>query len=67
MVGLLADIGSGYFSDLYSGGGVGLNAPLGLSDDGGGDYVGLSGGVGLSYDTGSGYDVGLSGGVGFFA
>jgi len=67
MVGLLADVGSGYFSDLYSAGGVGLSGPVGLSNDNGGNPVGLGGGVGLSDDTGSGDTVGLTGGVGFFA
>ena len=66
MIGLLADVGSGYFSDL-SVGGVGLSGPIGLSDGDGGDGVGLSGGLGLSYDAGSGYPVGLDGGLGLFA
>ena len=66
MIGLLADVGSGYFSSLF-GGGIGLSGPVGLGNTGGGDGVGLSGGVGLSYDSGSGYSVGLNGGVGLFA
>jgi hypothetical protein len=67
MIGFLADVGPGFFSDLFSDAGVGLNGPVGLSSADGGDSVGLSGGVGLSYDAGSGSSVGLNGGVGFFA
>jgi hypothetical protein len=66
MIGLLADVGSGYFSDLSSGS-IGPSGPIGLNGSGGGDGVGLSGGVGLSYDAGSEDSVGLSGGVGLFA
>jgi hypothetical protein len=66
MIGLLAGVGSGYFSDL-SGRSIGLSGPIGLSDTGGGDGIGLSGGVGLGYDPGSGYSVGLNGGIGLFA
>jgi hypothetical protein len=65
MIGLLDYGGVGFFSDVYSGGGIGLSGPVGLSD--GGDSVGLSGGVGLSYDAGYGYSVGLNIGVGLFA
>jgi hypothetical protein len=68
MIGLLADVGPGYFSDLSGGGGgVGLVGPVGLSDSGGGDSVGLSGGVGLDFSASDGYSVGLNGGVGLFA
>lgn len=67
MVGLLTDVGSGYFLDLSGGGGVGLSGPVRLSNNAGGDSVGLSGGVGLSYEAGSGEPVGLNGGVGLFA
>jgi hypothetical protein len=66
MISLLADVGSGYFFDL-SGGSIGLSGPIGLGDAGGGDGVGLSGGVGLSYDAGSEDSIGLNGGVGLFA
>lgn len=67
MIGLLADVGSGYFLDFSGGSGIGLSGPVGLSDSSGGDSVGLSGGVGLGYDAGSGDSVGLNLGVGLFA
>ena len=69
MSGLLADGGSiGFLDQLGSSGpGAGLSGPVGLSNSGGGDSVGLGGGVGMEYYAGSGDSVGLSGGVGLFA
>ena len=70
MIGLLSDSGSGYFSGLWSAesnSGPGLSGPIGLSSSGGGDSVGLSGGVGLDFNAGDGLSVGLNGGIGLFA
>jgi len=67
MIGLLADPGPGYFSDLFGGGGVGLTGPVGLGNSTGGDTVGFGGGVGLDFSPGSGTTVGLDLGVGLFA
>jgi hypothetical protein len=66
MIGLLAD-SSGFFSDFFGGGGIGLSGPVGLSGGYGGDSIGLSGGVGLSFDASAGLSVGLDGGIGLFA
>ena len=42
MIGLLADVGSGYFLDLSGGSDVGLSGPVGLGDTGGFDSIGLT-------------------------
>jgi hypothetical protein len=69
MIGFLADVGSVQFPSLLSvlGPGPGLSGPVGLGGSVGGDSVGLSGGIGLDFNTGSGSSVGLNGGIGLFA